>query len=373
MKTGNRYRILLTIVMAGYLPLLALICLIATVLAFFLFLHAFETHGFVLDFLAGALLALTVLHFLTALPTFFQRTPDHEDELEFEFPREFLGGLREFVSGVARQRQLPAPYDVRLSPDTVAHVYNGPGGVPILVIGCVAVAALSQKALTGVIAHELGHFAAGDTQVARAGVKWFRLIGQLEVRFATSVALKWNPLVWLVRGYHRLFLVVWCAHSREAEYAADRQEVAVVGSEEAASTLILLEVMDRLPWTRLSSIAGSYATARERIDDLFSEQMRRLKRMDPQEWRGACRKALKEKGSLFDSHPVLRDRLQAMGVSPRKATRLALELFRDGEPAQHLFPNWPLVEKLLTQQMMEIFREYYAARQEFARMVLGGR
>jgi Zn-dependent protease with chaperone function len=297
----------------------------------------------------------------------------HDSSLEFEFPADFLGGLRGFVNEVARQRKLPAPFDIRLTPETVAYVYEDERGARILVIGCIAVAALSQKALAGVIAHELGHFGAGDTALSQEGGKRFQLIACLEHRFSNSTAMKWNPLVWLVRAYHYAFLLAWCAYSREAEYAADRQEVAIVGSEEAAATLILLEVMEKLPWSRLSSIASGYLRDRERIDNLFAEQVRRARTSDPEDWRSACQKLLKQKPSLFDTHPVLKARLKAMGVSPRKAVNLAIDLFREGEPAQNLFPNWPLLEKIMTRTVMDIFRQYCAAKQEMAQIFAGGR
>jgi len=50
------------------------------------------------------------------------------------------------------------------------------------IIGGVAVATFTQKALAGIIAHELAHFAAGDTRLARQGAKRAATIRAIQTR-----------------------------------------------------------------------------------------------------------------------------------------------------------------------------------------------
>jgi Zn-dependent protease with chaperone function len=372
MNTPSSYRRLLAWLMAGYFPFLALVCVGAAGLAALCIGVAVSERGLaVLSIVLGILLGLTLIHLLTVLPE-LGKPEEEERPFEIELPDEFLVGLKELVEKVAGERRLPVAHAIRLSPETVAHVYEDKRGQRVLVVGCIALAGLSRQALTGVIAHELGHFGAGDTELSRAGARRFRILAHLENRFQRDPIAKWNPLIWLVRGYHRLFLVVWFAYSREAEYAADRQEVEMVGKLEAASTCILLDVLEEMPWCRLSSVARGYAMHRERPEDIFAEQVRRARVCDPSEWQDACRKTLKAKPRWFDTHPRLKDRLRALGVSSKKASQLALDLFQGGEPAHTLVPQWPRVQKVLSDRMMAMYQQYYWAMREVADLMIGG-
>lgn len=111
---------------------------------------------------------------------------------------------------------------------------------------------------------------------------------------------------------------------------------------------------ERLPWVRLSSILKSHVANNELIEEAFAEHLRRVRGIAPDEWEEACRKELKRKADLFDSHPSLRDRLKAMGVSPKRAAKLLPD--QDGPPARDLFPQWGLIERLLTDYLVGLYR-----------------
>ena len=223
--------------------------------------------------------------------------------------------------------------------------------------------------MAGVIAHELGHVAGGDTGLSRVALRWHLVMGNLEARLAGRPISRVNPLAWLIRGYHFLFNVAWAANKRVQEFAADRHEVELVGEEVAASSTILFTITEFMPWVRLSAIAESYVSNHESMQAIFAEQARRARAASPSEWRDACRRALKQKTGLFDTHPCLKERLRAMGVSPRQALRLAVP---SAEPPAHaLFANWGLIEKLLTEKIIAIFREVYQQKREIARLLTG--
>jgi Zn-dependent protease with chaperone function len=194
-------------------------------------------------------------------------------------------------------------------------------------------------------------------------------MGLMEDSFALTRFSLFNPLVWLIRGYHYLFGMAWFANSREQEYAADRKEVAQVGKEQAAATSILLEVVHRLPWSRVSSIAEACVSANEPMDRIFAEQIRRARATGPSEWEDALRAAMKEKTKLFDTHPCLKDRLKAIGISPKKAKQIPVTL--DGQPASALLPAWPRIEKKMTDQIIAIYREYWQQKMDFMQIVAG--
>jgi Zn-dependent protease with chaperone function len=309
-----------------------------------------------------------VLDVLLALPAMFAGGK-HEDPFEYQIPPSWMKGLHRLVEEVASERGIDPPDDIRLHANTVAHVYQDHHGQKILAIGGVALAVFSQDALAGIIAHELGHFAAGDTALSRRGLWWHQVMGRLEARLLQRDGWSLlNPLAWMIRGYHLLYAMVWAADARTQEYAADQHEVELVGKKLAASSLILFSVTEQMPWMCLSSIAESYVMSREPMKAIFAEQARRARAARPCEWEDACRRAVKETTGWFDSHPCLKERLRAMAVSPRQA--LALAVPSPDPPARDLCVNWKLIEKLMTEKIMMLYHEAHQVKMEVAQVFL---
>ena len=72
----------------------------------------------------------------------------------------------------------------------------------------------------------------------------------------------------------------------------------------------------------------------------------------------------------FPALESLRDRLKAMGMSPKKCFKLLLRAQSDS-PARALFPAWRSIERVLTEQLVQAYREDYLAKREMAQIVLG--
>jgi Zn-dependent protease with chaperone function len=312
-------------------------------------------------------LLATLLHVLWSLSSLLQRPPELMG-IELRLPPECLKPVFLWVLDIARKQKLTLPQEIRIGAETTAHVYEDRKGVRILVLGGLAVAAFSQDALAGIIAHELAHFTAGDTRLSRRAAGLWRVIGMLEQRFHQRRG-SFNPLVWLIRLYHLLFELAWAAKSRQQEFAADRHQVREAGKETAAAALLVAMVSQRLPWVRLSSIAKSHVAANEPIEQIFAEHWRRVQSIPADEWQEACKKELKKKTGLFDSHPSLRERLKAMGISPKQAVKLIQ--YQSGPPARDLFPDWEQIEKILTEELILAYRVDYLAKREIAQIVLG--
>ena len=314
------------------------------------------------------LLLATLLHVSWSLSSLLKRPPE-QTGIELRLPPASLKPVFIWVLEIARKQELLLPQEIRIGAETVAHVYEDRKGVRILVLGGLAVAAFSQEALAGIVAHELAHFTAGDTRLTRNAAGLWQVIGMLEQRFYRQRATHFNPLIWLIRLYHLLFELAWAAKSRQQEFAADRHQVQHAGKETAANSLLVAVVSQRLPWVRLSSIAKSYATANEPIEQIFAEHWRRVQAIPADEWQEACKKELKRKTGLFDTHPSLRERLQAMGISPKQAIKLLQH--QSGPPARDLFPDWEQVERILTEELILAYRVDYLAKREIAQIVLG--
>jgi Zn-dependent protease with chaperone function len=352
-----------------YIPFLLLLCLFMAAMVALL-LGAFTEWMCPLVFVAPLIgvLGLTLVQVLWSMRVLLSRPAD-QPRWEIGVAAEALEPALAWVAGIARKQGLWEPHEIRFAPDTIAHVYEDRHGRRILVLGGQIVAALSQEALAGVIAHELAHFTAGDTKLGRKAARRVGLMLQQEQDFRNRPATQLNPLVWLIRLYHWLFLLAWAAESRRQEYAADRHLVEQAGKDTAAVALLHITITDRLPWARLDSIAKSHAANNEPIDQIFAEHWRRARSIGPDEWDEACRKELKCKTRLFDTHPALRERLKAMGISAKRALKLLCR--PQGPPARDLFPDWPLIEKVLTSELIAAYRELYWAKREMAQIMLG--
>jgi Zn-dependent protease with chaperone function len=316
----------------------------------------------------GFLLLVTLYQVFVSLANVLRR-PAEDHGFEVRLPTSELEPVFRLVAEIARKQSLRMPQEIRIAADTVAHVYEERNGKRVLVLGGMAIAAFTQETLAGVIAHELAHFTAGDTRLSRQASRFWRVGACLEVQIHERPESNLNPLVWLIRLYHRLFVLVWAAHSRQQEFAADGHQVQHAGKEAAATSLLFTTVTQRLPWARLSNIAKSHVATNEPIDQLFSEQMYRAQTTPPYEWEEACRGALKVKTEFRDTHPCLKERLKAMGVTTKQALKLIQK--QKGPPARDLFPAWTDIEKLLTNQLIALYREEYQLKREMAQIILG--
>jgi Zn-dependent protease with chaperone function len=289
--------------------------------------------------------------------------------MELQLPRDFMKGLYDLVSKVAKDWRLPAPDDIRLSADSAAHVYHDDYGDRILVLGGVIVAAFPREVLAAVVAHELGHFKAGDTRLTRAAARRALLMAVFEFYFQRQLVSYVNPLVWVLFLYHFLFRLLYFAHSRGQEYAADAYAVRQSGKENAAAALLYLSATEKLPWANLGNIIESVVKNGSPLSRVFAEQAERARLTSADEWQEAIKKALRETSGIFDSHPSLKDRLKAMGVSSKKAQKLALD--QAGEPVCTLIPQWDKIEEQLANRLIGPYREYYLQKMELAQIVLG--
>jgi Zn-dependent protease with chaperone function len=372
---SNPFKMVLLVLLAGYFPFLGILTLgligagiglivwgIFGVMGPDGFAKVFGIPGAIL----GVFLVLTALHVLLGLTALLWKVND-KDEFEIELPEEWQEGLVDLVQDVADERRLPMPDAVRLHAVSVAHIYQDTKNRSILVIGGMAIVALPKKAVAGIIAHELGHGGAGDTGLSRLAFRWHLVIDKLESRYAGRSWHNLNPFTWALRIYHWTYIFVWFANMRRAELAADQHEIELVGRKNAAATLVLVHVLGNMKGTDLASVAESYVSTNSRLEQIFSEQVNRIRSATKSVWEDALKKALRESTGWLDSHPCLKDRLDAIGVAPKKALKLAMDL--SGQPATAMFTNWPLVEKFLTRKIVDIVREYYFARKDYVETV----
>jgi len=313
-------------------------------------------------------LGVLLLQVLWSLKALLEPVPQ-SPELELKLPRPMLKGVSQLVAKIAVEQDLLLPDEIRVGADKVVHAYEDRSGKRVLVLGGLAVAVFSQSALKGVIAHELAGFSLGDTRLTRRASGRLRVMETLEQHFHQQPTTKANPFVWLIRLYHLVFRIAWCANSRRQEFAADRRQAQRAGKYAAASALLNLVLAETVPWVRLSNIAKTYALANEQMELILSDYWRRARVAGNDDWVEACRKELKKVTRLLNSQASLQDRLKAMGVSPEQAHKLILE--QGGTPARELFSGWETIEKLLTDQLVANFQAKELTMDDLAQILQG--
>ena len=229
----------------------------------------------------------------------------------------------ELFKSLARiQKRIKGPpiHEVYLDDEFNAGVRQVPrfgvfgGSVNQLVVGLPMLMALDKKRMLIVLAHEYGHLR-GDhgkfgAWVYRTRLSWSRLYESMEdsaspFAVATQAFLRW---------YSPRFVARTFAMARQDEYEADRIAAKMLGREEAIASLAETEIKNAWLDTRFWELHWAQAV-REPLPKGPFQAMQRLlvQPPSPEFARDALRRALKKLSSMDDTHPVLKDRLRALG------------------------------------------------------------
>jgi Zn-dependent protease with chaperone function len=204
------------------------------------------------------------------------------------------------------------------------------GAVNHLTIGLPLLMALDRPRLLAVLAHEYGHLRGDHGRFAawiyRTRLSWAKLDDGLRddsgpAGAATQAFLRW---------YFPRFSAKTFALARQDEYEADRISGKLVGREHAAAALTEIAVKSRWLgqkfWPAHWSAAGGSALP----VGPYTAMAKLLALPPPDDFaRVTLRQALREIGDVTDTHPVLRDRLEALDASrhlPAWSTKSALGL-----------------------------------------------
>lgn len=220
--------------------------------------------------------------------------------------------LWQLVERVAERAEQEPPKQIFLVPEINAFVAErnsrmGFGGERIMGIGLPLLQVLTVPQVTGVIAHEFGHFHGGDTRLGPFIYRTRAAIGRTIVSLHEAESLLHKPFEW----YGTLFLKVTFAISRAQEFAADALSVRIVGVAPVQSALRRVNEVGPLYDHYLESeyfpmlnrdIRPPLAEGFERF--LASQAMQKAQ-VELGEG------AMQAKGDPYDSHPPLSERLAA--------------------------------------------------------------
>lgn len=167
---------------------------------------------------------------------------------------------------------------------------------------------LSRDELSAVLAHELGHFAAGDTSLSRElNTRYKRFdvyLANMTMTFGVASCLQ---------AFRALFSLISQKHSRVAEFAADKAAADTVSAHDIANALLKIAAYSTYRAETEVQLFEAMSQADElniaqRVDEGFApflqSQQRRASLLEDQI------------PHPFDSHPPLADRFERLGIEP---------------------------------------------------------
>lgn len=221
----------------------------------------------------------------------------------FRMARETHPELWRHVDELARLAGTRGPDDIRLVDGANAAVWER-RGVRYLELGLPLVAGLSVGELRSVLAHELGHYGGGHTQLSAMTYR---------AKLALQLSLRGDRVFGLLSAWAHLYALVAASESRDHERFADEIAVAAAGREAARRALLRIGPVGEAwsdyltSYVSLALIAGRTPPLLEGFRSYLDHprrvyELRELERV----------LAEREPASVFDSHPPIRDRVATM-------------------------------------------------------------
>ncbi|MDM0012547.1 M48 family metalloprotease [Variovorax sp. J22P168] len=298
------------------------------------------TRGWLLLFALGLLWAT-----LRALWVRF----DEPEGVELE--REDAPELFEALDRIRKRIDGPPVHRVFLDDEFNASIRQLPrfglfgGAVNHLSIGLPLLMALDRRRLLSVLAHEYGHLRGNHGKLSawiyRTRLSWLKLDASFQrdegvMAYASQAFFRW---------YFPRFAARTFALARQDEYEADRVAARLLGTRVVGRALS--EIVVKSAWYAERFWPAHWARALD--DELpagpFASMAPQLGGpMAPEFARVALRNALRAVSDVDDTHPVLRDRLEALDEKPALpswSSKPALGLLADGQRwIEHFDAEW---------------------------------
>ena len=244
--------------------------------------------------------------------------PDGVEVTALEAPELFdaLARIRRKIKG-------PPIHKVWLNDEFNASIQQVPrygllgGAVNHLTIGLPLLMALDRPRFLAVLAHEYGHLRGDHGRFAawiyRTRLSWMRLNHSLAddegpVAAATQAFMRW---------YFPRFSAKTFALARQDEYEADRIAGKLLGRDVTAAALAEIEI--RGAWLQAEFWGGHWSAAAGNplpVGPYRSMRRRLAEPPDAAFANDALRQALRRISDVDDTHPGLRDRIEALDVAP---------------------------------------------------------
>ena len=256
-----------------------------------------------------------------------------------QLAREDAPALFEALDRMRQKIDGPPVHHVYLDSEFNASIRQVPrfglfgGAINHLSVGLPLLMALDKRRLLSVLAHEYGHLRGNHGKLSawiyRTRLSWLKLDASLQndegvMALASQAFFRW---------YFPRFAAKTFALARQDEYEADRIAARLLGPGVAAASLI--EIAVKSSWYADAFWSGHWARAAHEplpAGPFSSMETQLGAPVAPDLARESLRSALRRVSDVDDTHPVLRDRLEALdekAALPAWSAKSALELLAD--------------------------------------------
>ena len=277
--------------------------------------------------------------------------------------------VHELVMHICQAVNAPKPREIHLvmEPNAYAGFRKGFlsffGNDLVLAIGMPLVSSLTLRQLSGVIAHEMGHFSQGVGMrmhyIIETINNWFgRAIcgGSVLEEKLEEMTTGVGGTVGLVTFFSQLFILVtkgilWVCmmlgylvsnfFSRQMEYDADMYELRVAGSKDFEMSMYALALLS-LGWQNTYNKGQHTMQKLVLADDLPSLVKLEAKELGKKHKDNIINSVLDNATHLFDTHPSCRDRI---AVAKRNTMEGSCRVTAS---AKHIFTNFPNLSQSMT-------------------------
>ncbi len=304
---------------AAYVVLFGMLIAMA-LLIYFGIQHAHSAHRTTTLIRIGLFTLVMVPAFFVVLRMFFMRLPAPQGRAltRDEAPRLF--GV---LDKMRRQLQGPPIHHVLIDEQFNAAISQRPrwglfgGHTNYLMLGLPYMLSMSPKEMLATVAHEYGHVCGNHGKLSAWVYRQRRTFGALYEQISDS-----SEDNWVHGGMARMldkFMPYYNAHtfvlSRQDEYDADRTATDLVGARANASGLIRGELLGRWIHQEFWPTLFRQANAAAKPAFMPFSAMRTAFKASYPQWATKENLALawSAKSDLHDTHPALRDRVEATG------------------------------------------------------------
>ena len=144
------------------------------------------------------------------------------------------------------------------------------------------------------------------------------MMQRLGAEFRLRKAHLLDPAVWPLAIFHFILEMRHAGHCREREFRCDAKAAKHAGKEAAASALIYIHVVYEMPWANLMDVLAIAASVGAPSTNVFSDQAARAAGATYDDWADIAKDELRKNTGALDSHPCLRERLEAIGATLNK-------------------------------------------------------
>lgn len=268
----------------------------------------------------GLFLLVMIPTFFVVLRMFFMRLPPPEG---FPLVREDAPKFFGMLDKMRKKLKGPPIHHVLVDQEFNAAIFQRPrwglfgGHTNYLILGLPYMLGMTPKEMVATIAHEYGHLCGDHGKISSWIYRQRRTIGALYEEIKTDAEDNWVHAI-MLRVLDR-FMPHYNAYtfvlSRQNEYEADQTATRLVGAEANASGLIRGELLGQ--WVHDEFWPGLYRQAEASAKPAFLPyvSMRTAFKASHPQWatQEKLASAWSEPSGLLDTHPALRDRVEATG------------------------------------------------------------